>query len=170
MNHHFLTPAQVAEILQVSEEVILELLENNALHGIRVGKIWRIRDDQFECFIATNATALPSAETDQDIALTDGDEYEESEGVSRSNRRGGKKANRYAVLAEYLKRRSGSSIRLKFSEIEKIIGGPLPQSARDHRAWWANDKYHSQGKAWLGAGWVAEDLDLEGKAISFSRR
>ena len=74
----------------------------------------------------------------------------------------------YSALAEYLKRRSGGLVRLSFGEIEKIIGGPLPQSAREHRAWWANDKFHSQGKAWLSAGWVSEDLDLEGKEISLT--
>ena len=169
MNHHFLTPAQVAEILQVTEETILELLENRALHGVRVGQVWRIRDDQFDDFVENNATALPAASTEDETSFSEVDEYEVGERVSK-RQRGGKKTNRYSALAEYLKRRSGGLVRLSFGEIEKIIGGPLPQSAREHRAWWANDKFHSQGKAWLSAGWVSEDLDLEGKEISFSRR
>ena len=169
MNHHFLTPAQVAEILQVTEETIVELLESHALHGVRVGKVWRIRDDQFDDFVENNATALPEAASTGVVEDSDDKEYDE-EPRSARNRRGGTKQNRYSALAIYLKRRSGSSIRLRFDEIEKIIGGPLPQSAREHRAWWANDKFHSQGKAWMGAGWVTEGLDLEGAEISFSRR
>ena len=170
MNHHFLTPAQVAEILQVTEETILELLENRMLHGVRVGKVWRIREDQFDDFVENNATALPVSHTEDETCFSEADQYEIEGKTSRSSRHGQKKENRYTALAEYLKRRSGGKVRLNFGEIEKIIHGPLPQSARNHRAWWANDKFHSQGKAWMGAGWVAEELDMEGQEISFSRK
>ena len=169
MNHHFYTPAQVAEILQIDEETILELLETRILHGIRIGKVWRIRDDQFDEFVEKNATELPQMTATENEEELKADDYDERLRPTRS-KRGGAKRNRYSALADYLKRRSGSIIRLSFDEIEKILGGPLPQSARNHRAWWANDKFHSQGKAWLNAGWVAESLDLENAEVSFSRR
>ena len=167
MNHYFMTPTQVAELLQVSEETILELLEAKMMHGVRVGKVWRIRDDQFDGFVKSNATVLPTSEEEEKISTID--DYDEEFVGTRTARRGGTKKNRYTPLADYLKRRTGRTIRLSFDEIEKIIGGPLPQSARDHRAWWANDKFHSQGKAWMGAGWFAEGLDLQGQTIAFSR-
>lgn len=167
MNHYFMTPAQVAELLQVPEESIVELLEAKTLHGVRVGKVWRIRDDQFDWFIKNNATVLPDSEDEENLPAAD--DYDEDKLGTRRARRSGAKENRYTPLAEYLKRRTGRTLRLRFDEIEKIIGGPLPQSAREHRAWWANDKFHSQGKAWLGAGWFAEGLDLQEQSIAFSR-
>jgi hypothetical protein len=48
--------------------------------------------------------------------------------------------SRYDGLRTYLSGRSEPQIRLSFSEIERIIGQPLPSSARRHRAWWANER------------------------------
>ena len=56
---------------------------------------------------------------------------------------------------------------LTFSEIEAIIGRPLPQSAKEHRAWWANNPLHSQGRAWLNAGRKAGKLDLLNNKVCF---
>ena len=89
--------------------------------------------------------------------------------VSQNIRHEEKKTNRYSSLAEHLEGRSEGSIRLCFDEIEKIIGGPLPSSARKYNAWWANNLSHTQGKAWLDSGWRAQGLDLRGETISFFR-
>lgn len=32
------------------------------------------------------------------------------------------------------------AVTLTFSEIERILGAPLPESAVTHRPWWANQK------------------------------
>jgi len=37
--------------------------------------------------------------------------------------------------------------------IEELLGGPLPDAARRHRPWWANDLSHVQATAWLAGGW-----------------
>jgi hypothetical protein len=59
---------------------------------------------------------------------------------------------------------------LSFERIEAVLGFSLPQSARAYQAWWANQKNgrHSQANAWLGEGWVTEDLSLESRSVTFA--
>lgn len=59
---------------------------------------------------------------------------------------------------------------LSFERIESILGSSLPHSARTYQAWWANQKNgrHSQANAWLGEGWVTEDLSLDTCSITFA--
>jgi hypothetical protein len=61
--------------------------------------------------------------------------------------------SRYDGLRTYLSGRSEPQVRLTFAEIERIIGQPLPSSARRHRAWWANERSgsHVNARAWLEA-------------------
>ena len=91
--------------------------------------------------------------------------------LERSRRNTRKKGTqRYSKLRDFLVRRNTSKIRLTFAEIEKTLGRELPNSAREHRAYWANDPKHSQAKAWLDAGWRAEELDLVKQEVSFVRK
>jgi len=48
-------------------------------------------------------------------------------------------SSKYAPLRAYLYKRSEPSIRMSFVEIERIIGVPLPRSARQYVEWWANE-------------------------------
>jgi hypothetical protein len=61
--------------------------------------------------------------------------------------------SRYDGLRTYLSGRSEPQVRLSFADIERIIGQPLPSSARRHRAWWANERSgsHVNARAWLEA-------------------
>ena len=61
--------------------------------------------------------------------------------------------SRYDGLRTYLSERSEPVVHLSFAEIERIIGRPLPNSARRHRAWWANEQSgsHSHARSWLEA-------------------
>ena len=63
---------------------------------------------------------------------------------------------KYQRLGEYLTAQKGDYCTLPFIKIEEIIGGSLPRSARNHRAWWANDETHPQAQSWLRAGWNSE--------------
>ena len=78
---------------------------------------------------------------------------------------------RYTPLEEYLKERSEARIPLCFNDIEKIIGRPLPASAREYRAWWSNDftSTHVQARAWGNAGYHTEDVDMESEKLTFVR-
>lgn len=75
----------------------------------------------------------------------------------------------YAPMMQFLTAQAADRIRLDFREVERILGRPLPKSAGDYQAWWANDPTHSQAKAWLEAGWQTENLNLGGRTVEFVR-
>jgi hypothetical protein len=88
--------------------------------------------------------------------------------VTESTKGGG----RYAALADYLQSQPGGidQVHLTFNEIEAIIGGNLPDSARVFRAWWSNDSVgHSQSQLWLAAGWRTTYVNLSEGKVTFSR-
>lgn len=79
---------------------------------------------------------------------------------------------KYAALGRHLDRKAREDeqrVDLTFEEVEEIIPGTLPLSAREHRAWWANTATnHVQAEeGWLGAGWVVETVDVEDEWVVF---
>jgi CBS domain-containing protein len=54
-----------------------------------------------------------------------------------------------------------NEIAYAFGQIEAMIGRKLPASAREHRAWWANDRQHVQARQWLDAGWKIKTVSDE---------
>jgi hypothetical protein len=57
---------------------------------------------------------------------------------------------------------------MRFSDIEELLGFPLPRSARRHAAWWSNSGgAHVQSLAWMNAGYRTEDVDLEQETVRF---
>ena len=53
-------------------------------------------------------------------------------------------------------------VTLSFSEIERILGAALPESATTHRPWWANQrdsKSRPQAHAWLSAGFLVDAVN-----------
>ena len=80
--------------------------------------------------------------------------------------------SKYAALADWLRSQPGGKdeVRLSFEEIEQIIGGSLPASAYDHRAWWANDSQgHPHSQLWLDVGWRTNYLNRTEKVVTFVR-
>jgi hypothetical protein len=61
----------------------------------------------------------------------------------------------YEPLQRYLQRQERDEISLSYADIENILGRKLPPSVEGPywRQWWANTETHSQGQAWLRAGW-----------------
>lgn len=55
------TPKQLAELLQVSEQVIAEELKSGRLVGFRVGRQWRITESSVREYIKNN-TAYPGTD------------------------------------------------------------------------------------------------------------
>lgn len=78
----------------------------------------------------------------------------------------------YDPLRDRLSSLRVTAVRMRFADIEEIIGRELPPSARKYPAWWGNNdqggKRHSV--AWLHAGWRVEDLGLEMEEVSFVRK
>jgi hypothetical protein len=61
---------------------------------------------------------------------------------------------------------------LNFSELERILGFQLPNSAYEHRAWWSNPTSpsdHPYAQSWLQAGWKVDSVDQLDKRVHFRR-
>src|SRR3990172_336120 len=75
---------------------------------------------------------------------------------------------KYERLSSFLRHQSTKEIPMTFNEIEKIIGAPLPASARAHRAWWSNNPSNSViTREWLTAGFVSEQVDMAAERLVF---
>jgi hypothetical protein len=78
--------------------------------------------------------------------------------------------SKYEPLTRHLAAQSGESVRMKFSEIERVIGAKLPPSARAHRSYWSNNAENNvMTRAWLAAGFRSADVDLAGGKLTFRR-
>ena len=78
----------------------------------------------------------------------------------------------YAPLASWLAGLDADKemVQATFDELEQVLGRRLPDSARTHRAWWANDSHtHSQARAWLGAGWRVSSINMTEGRITLHR-
>jgi membrane protein involved in colicin uptake len=77
--------------------------------------------------------------------------------------------SKYQGLSDHLAGQKGAEWRGGFDELEKLLGAPLPKTARSGVAWWANDPAKAQSKAWLGAGWQVMDVDVKAGTVTFLR-
>jgi CBS domain-containing protein len=80
--------------------------------------------------------------------------------------------SRYAPLAIWLQNQPPQKdlVKPSFAQIEEIIGGELPRSAYEHRAWWANDTVgHVQSQQWLDVGWRVASVNFTTQVIRFAR-
>ena len=79
--------------------------------------------------------------------------------------------SKYEKLASYLSNRKEEMLRMTFEQIEKLIDGPLPQAAYEHRAWWANSDSNNHAiNGWMQAGWETTRVDMDNKELIFVRR
>jgi len=77
---------------------------------------------------------------------------------------------KYEPLSLYLRNSGLSQVRMRFEEIEGVLGFALPASSRKHRAWWSNNPSNNvMTHAWIDAGYRTEDVDLEGRRLVFRR-
>jgi len=74
---------------------------------------------------------------------------------------------KYDPLRDYLAGRLADEVKMSFADIEELVG-PLPASARLHRAWWANDS-KSEALAWRAAGWRVQSVDQAAERVIFAR-
>lgn len=79
--------------------------------------------------------------------------------------------SKYSPLRDFLSQCEDDLIELSFKEIEDILGSSLPDSAREHRGWWGNDRSHTQARnGWLAAGWEVSHVDLQKEIVVFRRK
>lgn len=78
--------------------------------------------------------------------------------------------SKYDPLQTYLSRQAQREAAMAFGEIERVLGFPLPPSARRHQAWWANNVgTHVNARAWRAAGWKTSRVDLASERVVFVR-
>jgi hypothetical protein len=85
----------------------------------------------------------------------------------------GRSGCKYAPLRDRLTGEQQNSVRLTFSEIEDLIGEPLPDSAHKYREWWANQSNvanRPHARAWTEAGFAVESVDQSQAWVQFMRR
>jgi hypothetical protein len=77
---------------------------------------------------------------------------------------------KYAALETFLLTQGRDVIPTTFAEIEKIVGQPLPASAK-YPAWWSNNpSNNSMTKVWRRAGFRTEQVDVVRKTLVFRHR
>ena len=77
--------------------------------------------------------------------------------------------SKYDALKQHLQSLPATtSVTLTFRQVEEILGFSLPDSARKHRPWWANDPSHSY-TVWLDVGWETRDVDMRSEHATFVR-
>jgi len=59
-NDHLLTPSDVAERLQVNERTVTKWLRKNDLRGYKIGKEWRVSDNDLKAFVEAGANLPPA--------------------------------------------------------------------------------------------------------------
>lgn len=50
----FMTPAQVAKRLQITERTVYKYLSNGEMEAVKIGRVWRITEEQLQEFIRKN--------------------------------------------------------------------------------------------------------------------
>jgi excisionase family DNA binding protein len=55
-DQRLLTPEQVADRLQISRVTVMDYLRKGRLKGHRVGKLWRIKEEDLEAFLEGEPT------------------------------------------------------------------------------------------------------------------
>ena len=90
------------------------------------------------------------------------------ESASEVTPAGGAPRTKYVPLYHHLIGLDGGEWSTTFAEIEDVLGFPLPSSARNHQAWWANESTtHSHAQAWLAAGYRTTAVNLTAEHVTF---
>lgn len=78
--------------------------------------------------------------------------------------------SKYDPLNRWLSGAHQRRVHATFEQLEAILGCGLPVAARQYPAWWANeagDTTHVQCRAWLDAGFAADNLNLSNETVEF---
>ena len=74
--------------------------------------------------------------------------------------------SKYDPLRDYLASLDQTCLTMSFGRVEELVG-PLPESARKHRSWWANDS-KVEARAWREAGWHVESVDQQRECVTLA--
>ena len=77
------------------------------------------------------------------------------------------KGDKFIALTAYLEKCGKDEIKMSFSEIERIIGFRLPDSAYAYPAQWSNSESHSLAFGWLNAGYLTRQVNIPEQTVEF---
>lgn len=79
--------------------------------------------------------------------------------------------SKYGNLTAHLLALDADSWRPSFTDVERILGFPLPTSARQYPAWWSNSDNgsHSHVLSWMSAGFETKEVDIPSQRLTFYR-
>jgi DNA-binding transcriptional regulator YiaG len=81
-----------------------------------------------------------------------------------------KETSKYYPLYAFFQQSDEDVILLTVADVNSIIGGGLPTSARTQRAWWSNRRTAvAQAAAWIESGYLIDELNLEIGQIVFRK-
>lgn len=77
------------------------------------------------------------------------------------------KGEKYIELTAYLEKCGKEELILTFSEIEKILGFQLIDSAYKYPALWSNSESYPLAFDWLNAGYNTRNVDVPNQIVEF---
>ena len=80
------------------------------------------------------------------------------------------KGQSFIGLTAYLEKCGKDEIKLSFSDVERILGFQLPDSAYLHQPYWSNSGSHPIASAWLNAGYLSQHEDMKGHTVEFVKK
>ena len=79
------------------------------------------------------------------------------------------KGDKFIELTVYLEKCGKDKVKLSFSEIEKILGFRLSDSAYQYPAQWSNSESQSFAFGWLNAGYLTRQVNIPEQTVEFVR-
>ncbi|MDD6728569.1 MAG: hypothetical protein PUE08_05035 [Eubacteriales bacterium] len=77
------------------------------------------------------------------------------------------KGDKFVALTVYLDKCNKDIVKMSFSDVEKILGFKLSNSAYVHQAYCSNTQSHSFAFGWLNAGYKTQNVDIKKQAVEF---
>ena len=79
------------------------------------------------------------------------------------------KGDKFIALTSYLEKCGKDEIKMSFSEIERIIGFRLSDSAYTYPAQWSNSESQSFAFGWINAGYLTRQVNIPEQTVEFVR-
>lgn len=77
--------------------------------------------------------------------------------------------SKYDPLSARLTGDDGRKWSVTFADLEKLLGFPLPKTARSGKTWWRNTGAQPHQHAWTSSGWEVAEVDPTGARVTFRR-
>ncbi len=75
---------------------------------------------------------------------------------------------KYRPLWAWLRAQQRRELRVKFADVERVLGFPLPDSSRSHVAHWHSYQGSAVARAIIDAGWHASGVQLSAEMVTLS--